>query len=318
VPPPSGGVSDLHDDELPIDADLVRRLLRASFPEVADRPLRSLDASGSTNALYRLGDDLLVRLPRQPGGSESIDKEARWLPFVGPHLSVPVPKVLGVGAPDHGYPERWALTRWLDGRTPTVPWDPVDGSSAPLAADLVRTVRELRAIPVPDGAADDPGLQWYRGGPLADLDEEFREALLACRDIPDVDLDLDRADEVWANALAAETDTPGSPAAGWYHGDLFAENLLVRDGRLSAVLDAGGLAVGDPTIDLVAGFEVLDPEGLRAYRDALDVTDAEWARARGWALFVAIITYPYYWRTMPTRCAHRQVMAMAAIGDVGD
>lgn len=320
---------DLHDDHLPITTDLVRRLVERSFPEHAGLTITPLNVSGSTNALYRLGDDFLVRLPRQPGGSASIDKEARWLPFVAPHLTVPVPEVVGVGDPAHGYPERWSVTRWLDGRTPTVPWDPADGSPAALAEDLARTVRELRAIPVPADVADDPDLQWYRGGLLRDVDAEFREALAGCREIPELGLDLGRALEVWEEALAVElrwlrgssqSSSAPQPASGapqpawcWFHGDLFAENLLVRDGRLAAVLDAGGLAIGDPTIDLVAGFEVLDAAGLRIYRNALEVSDDEWTRAKGWALFVAIVTFPYYWETMPTRCAHRRVMAQAVL-----
>lgn len=305
----------LHDDQLPIDTDLVRRLVERSFPEYAGLTITPLGASGSTNALYRLGKDLLVRLPRQPGGSASIDKEARWLPFVAPHLTTPVPEVLGVGEPALGYPERWAITRWVEGSTPHVPWT-AERDSTPFALDLARTVRELRAIPVPPEAIGDPGLQWYRGGPLADGDADFRQALAECSEIPGLGLDPGHVQEVWEAALAADDLARRRPLVGWYHGDLFAENLLVADDRLGAVLDAGGLGVGDPTIDLVAGFEVLDADGLRAYREALEVSDAEWARAQGWALFVAVVTFPYYWRTMPIRCAHRRVLARAALGEL--
>lgn len=315
-------MTELHDDHLPIDTDLVGRLVERSFPEYADLTITPFEASGSTNALYRLGQDFLVRLPRRPGGSASIDKEARWLPFVAEHLSTPVPEVVGVGDPAFGYPERWSITRWLDGRTPDAPWDAARGSSAAFADDLARTVRELRAIPIPADVVDDPDLRWYRGGPLSEVDEDFLRALEACHDVPGLGLDLGRALEVWEEALGVEREwfrgssqsssTP-QPSISWLHGDLFAENLLERDGRLAAVLDAGGLAIGDPTIDLVAGFEVLDADGLRAYRDALEVSDDDWTRAKGWALFIAIITFPYYWQSMPTRCAHRRVMAQAVL-----
>lgn len=312
----------LHDDHLPLDTELVGRLVERSFPEYADLTITPFEASGSTNALYRLGADLLVRLPRRPGGSASIDKEARWLPFVAEHLTTPVPEVVGVGEPAFGYPERWSITRWIDGRTPDAPWDPAHGSSDAFADDLARTVRELRDIPIPADVVDDPDLRWYRGGLLADVDEDFIRAWEACHEVPGLGLDLGRALEVWEEALAVERRSEASAADGlapqrpemsWFHGDLFAENLLVRDGRLAAVLDAGGLAIGDPTIDLVAGFEVLDADGLRTYRDALEVSDDEWTRAKGWALHIAIITFPYYWQSMPTRCAHRRVMAEAVL-----
>lgn len=315
-------MTELHDDHLPIDTELVGRLVERSFPEYADLPIAPLDVSGSTNALYRLGEDFLVRLPRRPGGSASIEKEARWLPFVAEHLSTPVPEVVGVGEPGLGYPEHWSITRWIDGRTPDAPWDPARGSSAAFAEGLARTIRELRAIPIPADVVGDPDLHWYRGGLLSDVDEDFLRALEACHDVPGLGLDLGRALEVWEEALGVERRLEASAVDGlaprrtgmsWFHGDLFAENLLERDGRLAAVLDAGGLAIGDPTIDLVAGFEVLDADGLRVYRDALEVSDDEWTRAKGWALHIAIITFPYYWQSMPTRCAHRRVMAEAVL-----
>lgn len=300
----------LHDDELVIDLDLVRRLVARTLPDHDDREIAPLAASGSSNALFRLGDDLLVRLPRQPGGSASIEKEARWLPVFAEALTVPLPEVVALGEPGFGYPETWAVTRWLDGHQPRVPWDPAtDGSSTGLALDLVRTIAELRAVAVPED--DDPTLSWYRGGRLEDLDDDFRTSLAACRDIDGLDLDLAGALDVWDRALAA--DQSATLGRSWFHGDLLAENLLVRDGRLAAVLDVGGLAVGDPTVDLVVAWEVLDAEGRTTFRRALDVDDATWARGQGWALLIAMITFPYYWDTMPTRCAHRRAMAAAVL-----
>ena len=110
----------LHSDEIPIDAELVRLLVSRVMPAFADAPVRRLAASGSTNALFRLGEEFLVRLPRQPGGSETISKEAKWLPVLGPLLPVPVPHVVAVFEPDCGYPERWSVVRWIDGAHPAV------------------------------------------------------------------------------------------------------------------------------------------------------------------------------------------------------
>lgn len=168
-----GRVVALHEDELEVSTDLVRRLVSRSLPEYAGLRIETLAASGSTNALFRLGDELLVRLPRQPGGSATIEKEARWSPVMAAALTVPLSEVVAIGEPGFGYPEEWAVTRWIDGHVPTVPWDAsASGSSADLARDLARTVLELRQVPVPRAALDDPELCWYRGGRLAELDDD--------------------------------------------------------------------------------------------------------------------------------------------------
>jgi aminoglycoside phosphotransferase (APT) family kinase protein len=188
----------LHEDEIPVDVALVRRLVDRQFPEHAPLGLRPMGASGSSNALFRLGSDLLVRLPRQPGGSATIEKEARWMPLVGARLPVPVPRVVGLGEPDLGYPERWSLTTWLDGHQPPVVVDaePPGESREALAHDLAHVVVGLRELPVPAAALRDPSLSWYRGGPLGPLDTDFRQAVDACRRLDGVDLDLDAVQRV--------------------------------------------------------------------------------------------------------------------------
>ena len=304
------GVPRLHADELPIDVTLVRGLVDRAFPEYAGLELRALEDSGSSNALFRLGRDMVVRLPRQPWGGASIAKEASWLPYVAASVSVEVPTVLGIGEPDLDYPERWAVTTWLHGVRSARPRPDSGGSRDALARDLARFVRELRGMEVPR-QANDAALSSYRGLPLSDLDGDFREAAAACRSL-EVGVDVDDALRVWDQAvdasLAAET------MIGWYHGDLLLENLLLDDqGGLAAVLDFGGLAIGHPTVDLAVAWEALDAQSRGVFRTALDVDDATWATSRGWALLIAMITFPYYATTMPARCADRLVMARAAI-----
>ncbi|WP_246391522.1 aminoglycoside phosphotransferase family protein [Nocardioides soli] len=304
----------MHDDELTIDASLVRSLVQVSLPELGDLAVEPVDASGSTNALFRLGDDLLARLPRQPGGSATVEKEARWLPHVASGLSTAVPELVAVGDPGFGYPEKWSVVRWIEGAAPSVPWDSSrHRSSEPLAADLAELVAELRQVPVPVEAHDDPALHSYRGGQLAEFADDFHELAEACRAIPDLGLDLDRARAIWTDAVAAERSLVESRS--WYHGDLLAENLLLRDGRLAAALDFGGLAVGDPTVDLIVAWEVLDGAGRAEFRGLLDLDDATWAKSMGWALLIALITFPYYWQTMPSRCADRRAMAAAVLAE---
>lgn len=306
-------VPRLHQDELEIDAELVRRLVRQSMPQWADLAVEPLAATGSSNALFRLGDSLLARLPRQPGGSATIEKEARWLPRIGPALTVEVPEPVALGEPGCGYPERWAVTRWIPGETPKVPSSARNGEpdSDELALELARLLTELNGLDVPLAADSDPGLSWYRGGQLSDLDEDFRDAVEASRSIPGLGLDLDKALNVWGEVLAAEQTAP--PRRGWYHGDMLAENLLIRDGRLAAMIDFGGLGVGDPSVDLIVAWEVLDARGRSTLRQALDVDDGTWAKGIGWALLIAMNTFPYYWHTMPPRCAARHSMADAVL-----
>ena len=208
------------------------------MPAYSDAPVRRLASSGSTNALFRLGEELLVRLPRQPGGSATISKEATWLPVLGPLLPVSVPDVVAVFEPDREYPERWSVVRWIDGAHPDVvdPDTSVDSRREDLAKDLATVLDALRQAEVPTGAVNDRTLQSYRGEPLVTMDQATRENIERCRSLEDFHFDLDAAEQTWADAMklpgTADRATPR-----WYHGDLAAENLLVREGALTAVLD---------------------------------------------------------------------------------
>ena len=307
----------LHSDEIPIDAELVRLLVSRVMPAYADAPVRRLASSGSTNALFRLGEELLVRLPRQPGGSETISKEAKWLPVLGPLLPVPVPQVVAVFDPDCGYPERWSVVRWIDGAHPVVvdPDTPVDPRREELAKNLATFLYALRQVEIPTVAVNNPDLQSYRGEPLATMDQGTRENIERCRCLGDFGFDLDAAEHMWVDAMklpgAAERTTPR-----WYHSDLAAENLLVRDGALTAVLDFGGLSVGDPTVDLVVAWEVLDPTARELFRRQIGVDEASWLRGRAWALSLTLMIW-YYWTTMPQRRARCMAVGRNVLADAG-
>ena len=188
------------------------------------------------------------------------------MPYVADALPVAVPEILDVGEPGFGYPERWSVVRWLDGEVADVPADGARPRHA-LARDLAAVVTALRDLAVPDAAAADPALRWYRGEPVARMDAATRAAIADSRSIAGLDLDLDACADVWERAMRV----PGVAdlvEPRWHHADLLAENLLVHDGRLAGVLDFGGLAVGDPTVDLVVAWELLDPAARETFRDS--------------------------------------------------
>lgn len=270
----------MHDHELPIDRALVRGLITDQFPEYADLPLRRVRSIGTDNALYRLGSDLVVRLPRTPWSSaEAADqREETWLPRLAPHLPVPTPVPVAIGRPGQGYPWRWSVSPWLRGKNPVV------GQLAypdRLARDLAAFVSALHAIALPGGP------EASRGGPLLERDSETRAAIAALGE----EIDQAAVSGLWESLLRAPAWT-GPPV--WLHGDLSPGNVLVRRGRLSAVIDFGMLGMGDPAVDLIVAWNLLPALSREVFCTLLGVDDATWARGEGWALSVALIQLPYY------------------------
>jgi aminoglycoside phosphotransferase (APT) family kinase protein len=176
-------------------------------------------------------------------------------------------------------------------------------------------VHALGRAEVPAEAASDPELRWYRGEPLATMDAVTRGNIERCRELDDFGLDLDAAEQVWDEAMMLP-GTEHRPAPLWYHGDLAAENLLIRDGRLAAVLDFGALSIGDPAVDLIVAWEVLDPPAREIFRGKLGIDDATWLRGRAWALSITLMIW-YYWTTMPQRRSSRVAIARNVLADAG-
>lgn len=273
----------MHADELLTDVPLVRRLLAAQFPEWAALPIERIPSSGTDNALYRLGNDMVVRLPRIDWAAKDVQTDARWLPVLAPLLPVELPEVLAHGRPAERYPWDWGVYKWLEGENPVV------GSLVRpevLARDIARFVTALRELDVP-GAP--PG---SRGAPLATRDAETRTAIAELSGT----VDTDSVTAVWDGALQVPP-WPGPPI--WTHGDLLRGNLLLRDGRLTGVIDWSGAGVGDPAADLIAAWSVLPAGARETLREELAVDDAMWLRGRGLALSVALLQVPYYRETNP-------------------
>ena len=272
----------MHDGELDLDAELVGNLVATQFPRLADRPIRRVRSTGTVNAIFRIGDDLCARLPRMESWAEDLRRELRWLPYLGPRLSLPVPVPVELGRPDHSYPFFWAIYEWIDGRPYA---DDLVEDEHRAAADLARFVTELRRI-------DTTGAPAAGRRPLRELDAVTREMIGSAHDV----IDSEAAAAAWDRALEAPPWT-GTPV--WIHTDLLRPNVLVRDGRISAVIDFGGAGVGDPAADLIAAWSVFGPTGRSSFRAALDVDDGSWNRARGFALHQAALIIPYYRETNP-------------------
>lgn len=260
-----------------IDAELVERLVSAQFPRWSGLEVRPVRVDGWDNRTYRLGEDMTVRLPTAPGYVPAVAKENTWLPRLAPRLPVPVPVPLGLGEPGEGYPFPWSVRRWLDGETA----HREDIGDLPgFAVSVAEFLRALQAVDTTDGPAAG-GHSFHRGADPVCYDEQTRAALRTL----DGRIDTAKAREVWETALAAKW----RKRPRWFHGDVAGGNLLVRDGKLAAVIDFGTCGVGDPACDLVMAWTFFDGDGRAAFREAVGQDEAMWARARGWALWKALI-----------------------------
>jgi aminoglycoside phosphotransferase (APT) family kinase protein len=272
----------MHADEVSTDVRLVERLLATQFPHWAGLPIKRVPSAGTDNALYRLGDDMVVRLPRIHWAVGSRDKDFEWLPRLAPLLPVALPVPLAKGTPAEGYPWEWGVYSWLEGKNPTI--DIADASS--LTRDVAQFVDALHRVDLADGPPT------RRGAPLEGQDESARSALVALEGM----IDTDAATAAWDEALATP-EWSGSPV--WIHGDLLPGNLLLEGGRLTGVIDWSLLGIGDPACDMMIAWGLLPAEARDVFRAQLDVDDATWMRGRGWALSIALIALPYYKDTNP-------------------
>lgn len=290
----------MHEDQVPTSVGLVRRLVAAQHPRWADLPVRPVAEAGTDHALYRLGDDLLVRLPIVEWAQAQADRDCRWLPVLERHLPLGLPVPVAVGEPGEGYPWRWSVVPWIDGHAAEP--DRLDLAAA--AQDLARLVRALHAVPA-DGGPAKTGTD--RGASLRGLDGPIRALL---REL-DRELDAPAVARVWAEAVAAE-EWAGDPV--WIHGDLQPGNLIARDGRLVAVIDFGGLGVGDPAPDLAPAWNLLDADTRGTFLDAVGYDDATRARATGWVLAPALTGLGYYRDSRPdlAEAGRRQIEAVLA------
>ena len=286
-----------------IDVALVRRLVAEQFPQWAHHDVRPVPRSGWDNRTFRLGDRMLVRLPSAAGYAAAVAKEQRWLPRLAPHLPLPIPAPLAHGRPGAGYPFPWSVYGWLDGADALT--GPI-GDLPAFAADLAAFLTALQRVDATGGPQ--PGEHnWFRGGPLAHYGAQTEQAVDALGDA------VDRAavTALWQRALSTTWQRPPR----WFHGDVAVGNLLVRDGRLAGVLDFGTCGVGDPACDLVIAWTLFDGDSRAALRAGLDLDDDTWDRARGWALWKALIVRAGLVGTNAAELRHTDRVLAAVLAD---
>lgn len=261
-----------------VTADVAARLVAEQFPQWAGMPVHPVGLNGWDNVTFRLGSELSVRFPSGDSYVEQVSKEHRWLPFLAARLPLLIPEPVALGRPGPGFPWPWSVYRWINGEPAC------DGPIADLAAfaaDLAGFLAALYAIDA--GGGPPPGVHSaFRGGPLSTWDEQTRKSIHLLRD----SIDAQAATTVWDQALA--TTWQRKPV--WVHGDVAPSNLLIADGTLLAVIDFGCTAVGDPACDLVMAWTFFSGEAAAVFRRGLPFDDATWARARGWALWKALVT----------------------------
>ncbi|MFI6479444.1 aminoglycoside phosphotransferase family protein [Nonomuraea sp. NPDC050663] len=260
----------------PIGPALARRLVDSQFPQWSRLPLTLVEPGGSDHMIFRLGGELAVRLPRHAGAIEQAAKELEWLPRIAPHLPLAVPVPVAVGEPDYGYPWRWAVSRWLEGEVATVE---MLGDSAEAAVALAAFLKALQELP--------PGNKELVDAPLALRDQATRAAIAQVDGV----FDGTAMTALWEASLEApEWDR----APVWFHGDFHTGNLLTTGGVLSAVIDFGGLGVGDPACDMIIAYTLMSARSRTTFRGRLEVDEATWLRGRGWALATGLNAYTAY------------------------
>lgn len=266
-----------NDDLLIIDEALVRRLISTQFSQWADLPVKPIASSGWDNRTFHLGADMLVRMPSAADYAEQVKKEQQWLPRLAPLLPLPIPEPLALGKPSEGYPWEWSVYRWLSGESAA------SGQIADLnsfAKNLAQFLIALQSIDAKNGPPAGPQ-SFYRGGALSTYSAETKEAIASLEG----KINANAALEVWKAALATSWKKP--PV--WIHGDISTGNLLVKEGKLCAVIDFGQLAIGDPACDLAIAWTLFKEESRSIFRKTLSLDDDVWDRSRGWALWKSLI-----------------------------
>ena len=257
--------------------DLTRKLIAEQFPEFSDLPIVDVEKQGHDNRTYRLGDHMLIRMPTAADYALKVPKEQELLPQLAKRLSVSIPAPIKMGKPSTDYPFPFSIYKWLPGKSINL-LTLTDQEKEQLAFDLAKFLKELQTMNDVEGP--EPGQHnWWRGDHVSVYDKGAREQIAELTDI----IDASKALALWDQTCATRWDK----TSVWIHGDFAIGNILMDDGKLSAVIDFGGAAVGDPACDLVIAWTYLSGKAREVFMSKMDLDEDTWLRARAWALWKA-------------------------------
>ena len=269
---------DTNDKTPEITTHLVEALIQQQFPKWAELKIEPVKQSGWDNRTFHLGDQMLVRLPSAESYAAKVKIEQKWLPQLASHLPYPIPKPVAMGEPSKIYPWNWSIYNWIKGENA----DSLRKADLPkFAQDCAYFLKQLYRINIYDAPLAGPH-NFYRGGPLNTYDAETRQAISELGDV----IDQSIATATWNATISSKW--ANSPV--WIHGDFSVGNILVKDGRLVAVIDFGCMGVGDPACDLVIALTFLNQKSRQIFKKHINLDDDTWMRARGWCLWKALIT----------------------------
>jgi aminoglycoside phosphotransferase (APT) family kinase protein len=261
-----------------IDVAVVHRLVADQFPQWKDLPIRPIIPGGWDNRTFRLGEQMLIRMPSAVCYAGQVEKEQHWLPKLAPLLPLRISEPLEMGLPGDGYPWNWSIYRWIEGETVAAVADRIDLND--LAIRLAQFLQALHNIDPTGGPLPGPH-NFYRGGTLTTYDAETRQAIEVLKNRIDVRVAI----EIWESAL----ETIWIQAPVWIHGDISAGNLIAWQGQINAVIDFGQLGIGDPACDLSIAWTLFSGETQALFRKMLPLDKDTWARGQAWTLWKALI-----------------------------
>lgn len=264
---------------LKISKELVQNLIKSQFPEYAYLTIRQVEKNGHDNLTFRLGDKMTIRLPRGEDYASQVEKELFWLPKLKQYLSLPIPTPVNRGNPTVDYPFPWSINKWIEGDTTS--HDNVKDLNQ-FAVDLAEFLKQLQKIDTSNGPIASEH-NFYRGGNLSIYDKETQKALKSLKSL----LPINKLNNIWLAALESKWKKENV----WVHGDIASGNLLVKNGKLCGVIDFGMLGIGDPSCDYAIAWTFFDKESRKFFFKKLNCDKDAWNRAKGWALWKALITY---------------------------
>lgn len=260
-----------------ITPDLACQLIKEQFPEYAHLSVTSVEKQGHDNRTYRLGDDLLIRMPTEEAYALKVPKEQALLPKLAPHLSVGIPVPIKMGFPCNYYPYPFSIYKWLKGNSLNL-LKLEQAEIEQLAIDLAKFLKQLQNITTVDGPT--PGQHnWWRGDHVSIYDKGAREQIAMLAHL----IDTKKALNLWNTAC----NTHWNRAPVWIHGDVAIGNILIQDNKLAAIIDFGGMAVGDPACDLVMIWTFFHKEARDIFIKEMNLDEDTWLRSKAWALWKA-------------------------------